>query len=80
MTAAAGDMAAVARSPIAKETDMTQRNDGVSDPQAGKGESGGGAWKGGNEKPAHPDEGVVTHDARETADAKDRPVGGGNSG
>lgn len=45
--------------------------DGVSDVSAGKGESGGGAWPGKNDKPAHPDQGVVTHVLRETEEVRD---------
>ncbi len=47
------------------------QGDGVSDPNKGGAESGGGAWKGNNDKPAHPDERVVTHIERETEDARD---------
>lgn len=46
--------------------------DGVSDPNGGKSESGGGAWKGENEKPAHPDADVTTHVVTENKSVTDR--------
>lgn len=53
---------------------MAHVNDGTNTPRPGGGESGGGKWPGKNDKPAHPDEGVVTNVVRETADAKEQPV------
>lgn len=52
---------------------MDRANDGTNSPRPGGGESGGGKWPGLDEKPAHPDKGVVTNVVRETADAKDAP-------